>query len=208
MPDSHAGNLLRIDASVRGDASVSRRLGDDIVARLRADDPRLRVTRWELGRDTPHIDAAWVAASFTPEADRSPAQRALLAESDAAVSALRTADVVVLTTPIYNFSVPSTLRAWIDQVCRPGLTFRYGPAGPEGLLGDRPVYVALASGGVPLGSAADFASGYLRQVFGFIGIHDLRLVGAEGTARDPDAALARARERMAAWPAADAGRAA
>jgi FMN-dependent NADH-azoreductase len=199
MQDDNPTTLLRIDASVRRDDSLSRRLGDDIVSRLRHDAPDLRMTRWDTGSAIGHIDANWVDASFTSADRRSPAQQRRLARSDAAVAALNAADIVLITTPIYNFSVPSTLRAWIDQVCRPGLTFRYGPRGPEGLLRDRPVYLAVASGGVALGSDADFATGYLRQVLGFIGIRDVRLVGAEGTARDPHAALARARERLATW---------
>lgn len=191
--------LLRIDASVRDDDSLSRRLGDEIVSRLQRDEPDLRVDRWETDPGMRHIDAAWVDASFTAAADRRPEQRDLLAGSDAAVAALAAAQIIVITTPIYNFSVPSTLRAWIDQVCRPGLTFRYGPEGPQGLLHDRPAYLAVASGGVALGGEADFATGYLRQVLGFIGILDVRLVGAEGTARDPEGALAGARERLSDW---------
>lgn len=197
MQDTHPKTVLRIDASVRGDGSLSRRLGDEIMARLHREEPGLQVERRALAPG--HIDADWVDASFTPAAERSAAQRQTLAESDAAVEALSAAQIVVITTPIYNFSVPSTLRAWIDLVCRPGLTFRYGPGGPEGLLQDRPVYLAVASGGVALGSEADFATGYLRQVLGFIGIRDVRLVGAEGTARDADGALAAAHERLSDW---------
>ena len=104
-----------------------------------------------------------------------------------------------MTAPIYNFSIPSTLKAWIDLVCRAGLTFRYTEAGPQGLLSDRPVYLAMASGGVPFGSAADFASTYLRQVFHFIGIDDVRLVGAEGVARGSDAAVQTALAQLDAW---------
>jgi FMN-dependent NADH-azoreductase len=112
---------------------------------------------------------------------------------------LREADAVVLTAPIYNFSIPSTLKAWIDHVCRAGLTFHYTENGPQGLLEDRPAYLAMASGGVPFGSAADFASGYLKQVFRFIGIEDVRLIGAERVAVNAAEARHQALATLEKW---------
>lgn len=197
--------LLRIDSSARAADSVSRRIGDEVERRLASTHPALRVTRVDLAQGQAHIDADWVAANFTAAAQRNAAQRARLVESDRHVELLRDADAVLLTVPVYNFSVPSTLKAWIDQVCRAGLTFRYTPEGPQGLLRDRPVYLAMASGGVPFGSPADFASGYLRQVFAFLGIHDLRLVGAERVAAEADAAYAAALSALDQWLPADAG---
>ena len=192
-------NILRIDSSARGNASVSRQLGDELEARLLARHPGAGVTRLDLAGGVPHIDADWVAASFTPAETRDQAQAVRLAGSDAAIAALAAADAVVLTVPIYNFSIPSVLKAWIDHLCRAGVTFRYTADGPVGLLADRPVSLVMATGGVTLGSPADFASGYLRHVLGFIGLHDVRLVAAEGVARDPDAARDRALEQIEHW---------
>lgn len=192
-------NILRVDSSARGNASLSRRLGDEVEGRLLERHPDAGVTRLDLAEGVPHIDADWVAASYTPADTRDQAQAGRLAGSDAAIAALTAADAVVLTVPVYNFSIPSVLKAWIDHLCRAGVTFRYTPDGPVGLLPDRPVYLVMATGGVTLGSPADFASGYLRHVLGFIGLHDVRLVGAEGVARDPDAAHARALEQIEHW---------
>lgn len=192
-------NILRIDSSAGGVDSVSRRLGDEVVARLLAQHPDAQVTTIDLAGGMPHIDDRWVQANLTPADQRDAAQQARLTESDAAIATLRAADAVVVTAPIYNFSIPSVLKAWIDHVCRAGLTFRYTAEGPQGLLHDRPVYLAMASGGVPFGSAVDFASSYLRQVFRFIGIEDVRLVGAERVAADPVAARAGALDSLDQW---------
>jgi FMN-dependent NADH-azoreductase len=188
--------VLRIDSSARHDDSVSRELGDAVVRRLRQDHPGMTLSTLDLGEGMPHIDGDWVAANLTPAERRTDEQVARLRESDAAVEQLRQANAVVMTVPIYNFSVPSVLKAWIDHVCRAGLTFRYTGQGPQGLLQDRPVYLVMASGGVAFGSAADFASGYLQQVFRFLGIEDVRLIGAEGVARDPAGARAAARQAI------------
>lgn len=184
--------ILRIDSSARTRDSVSRALGDAVVQRLLATTPHVNVVQRELAKGLPSIDADWVAANFTDAEARTPEQASKLTLSDELIDELREADAIVVTAPIYNFSVPSVLKAWIDQVCRAGLTFRYTPQGPQGLLENRPVYLAMASGGVPFGSAVDFASGYLKQVFRFIGIDDVRLIGAERVASDEDAARAAA----------------
>jgi len=191
--------VLRIDSSARRNDSVSRALGDEVVRRLMRQNPGLIVNSIDLADGVEHIDGDWVGANFTAEGQRDAQQRERLSGSDVAVTALREADAVVLTAPIYNFSVPSTLKAWIDHVCRAGLTFRYTEDGPQGLLKDRPVYLALASGGVPFGSAADFASGYLTQVFRFIGIQDVRLIGAERVAVDAAEARHRALVTLEKW---------
>ena len=191
--------VLRIDSSANPGESVSRQLGDEVIRRITGQGGRVKVHTIDLARGMPHIDADWVEANFTPADRRSAVQQARLAASDAAVAALRAADVLVLTVPVYNFSVPSALKAWIDHVCRAGVTFRYTADGPKGLLDDRPVYLAMASGGVPFGSAVDFASGYLRQVLAFIGLNDVRLIGAAGVAADAQAARSAALEQLDHW---------
>ena len=147
----------------------------------------------------PLLDEDWVNANLTDPEQRSAAQHAQLAGSDKLVEELVDADAIVLTVPIYNFSVPAALKAWIDQICRARLTFRYTEQGPQGLLKDRPVYLVMASGGVPLGSPMDFASEYLKQVFAFIGIQDIRLVPAERTSAGAQQARERAIDAIAQW---------
>ena len=200
--------LLRIDSSARKADSISRAIGDEVYRRLKERHTDMRLAHLDLADGMAHIDADWVGANFTPVEARSAEQRERLAASDAAVTALKQADALLLTAPVYNFSVPSVLKAWIDHVCRAGLTFRYTENGPQGLLDDKPVYLVMASGGVPFGSPVDFASGYLRQVFRFLGIEDVRLIGAEGVAANPDAARESALETLEQWLPERAGRAA
>ena len=191
--------VLRIDSSARREGSVSRAIGDEVIRRLKNRHAEMDVVNLDLAAGMAHIDGDWVGANFTPEDARSAVQRERLATSDEAVAALKAADAIVLTVPAYNFSVPSVLKAWIDHVCRAGLTFRYTESGPQGLLADRPVYLVMASGGVPFGSPVDFASGYLQQVFRFIGIEDVRLIGAERVAADAEAARQTALTALDQW---------
>jgi FMN-dependent NADH-azoreductase len=110
---------------------------------------------------------------------RSAAQRAALAESDALVAELAAADLLVIGVPIYNFGVPAALKAWVDMVARARLTFRYTENGPEGLLRGKRAYLVVASGGTAVGSEIDFATGYLRHVLGFLGIEDVQIIAAD-----------------------------
>ena len=196
--DGNSFTILRIDGSARYEGSVSRQLADELVERLQIEQPSVRLLHRDLSTGLPQVSADWVAANFTPPKQRTPQQRAELAMSDMLIEELQTADEIVMAVPMYNFSVPASVKAWIDLVCRAGMTFRYGANGPEGLLADRPVYLVMATGGVPLGSEVDFASGYLRQVWSFLGITDLRLIAADGLNRNSQAALARAREQISA----------
>lgn len=186
--------ILRIDSSIKGPASVTRSLTDRITARL-AGASGAEVIRRDATA-IPLIDGTWIGAAYTPADSRSDAQKAALALSDALIAELKAADVLVIGAPIYNFGVTGPLKAWIDQICRVGETFAYTAEGPRGLVADKRVIVAYASGGVPLGSAVDLASGYIRQVLGFIGIRDVTFIAAEGVAADEPAALARAAEQI------------
>jgi len=190
--------LLRIDASARHDDSVTRKLGDEFERRWLAAHGAAQVQRRDLSQPLPQLDAAWVAANLTDPAERDAAQRAVLALSDRLIAELQQADAVLVTVPLYNFAVPAAMKAWIDLVCRARETFAYTEQGPKGLLKDRPVTIVFASGGVPVGSAVDFASGYLKHIFGFIGLQDVRLVAAGRMNVDPDGALAEARRQLAA----------
>lgn len=186
-------HILRVDASMRHDGSVSRRLGDKLIAALRRrSGPGTLVSRDLADGEVGFIGEAWIGANFTPADRRDGAQKAELALSDALVAELQAADTLVLTLPIYNFGVPAALKAWIDQVARAGLTFRYTADGPVGLLAGKTAYVVVASGGTEVDGPIDFATGYLRHVLSFIGIRDVTVIAADALMKDADAALAKA----------------
>lgn len=189
--------LLRIDASARTEGSVSRGLADDIAQRL---DPAQTLTR-DLSGGLPQIDADWIAANFTPEEDRSADQRATLALSDELVAELKQADTLLIAVPIYNFGVPSALKAWVDMVARARLTFRYTEAGPEGLLTGKRAILVMASGGTEVDGAIDFATPWLRHVLGFMGITDVQVVRSDRQMVDPDASAQRAAQDIEALAA-------
>jgi FMN-dependent NADH-azoreductase len=180
--------VLRIDASARRDGSESRALTQRIIDRL---EPQSIIQR-DLAVAIPTIDADWLAANWTPADERSDEQRAALALSDSLIEEIKSADTLVIGTPIYNFGIPANLKAWIDQIARAGITFRYTEAGPEGLLTGKRAIIAIASGGTQVGSDVDFASGYLRHVLGFIGITNVQVVAADQLMIDADASHAKA----------------
>jgi FMN-dependent NADH-azoreductase len=194
-------HILRIDASARRSGSVSRDLADRIIERI---GPDATVTTRDLAQGIPLIDEAWVGANFTPEADRTDAQRDILALSDTLVAELKAADTIVIGLPIYNFGVPAALKAWVDQVARAGVTFKYSEYGPKGLLEGKRAIVAVASGGTEAGSDIDFATGYIRHVLRFIGITDVDFVTADRLMVDADGTMAKALEQVDALPAAAA----
>ena len=191
--------VLVIHSSPRGPISDSRKLGEHIVERLRARGGVTDVTVRDLAADpVAHVDAAVVSAAFTPEEARSAADAAALRLSDELVEELLAADVLVISVPIYNFNIPSVLKAWIDQIVRPGRTFLYHPHGPEGLVVGKRAYVATTRGGSYQGTplqAWDHQEPHLRTILGFIGITDLTFVHAEGTVSDPDT-VSRAKARV------------
>ncbi|MBJ6372169.1 FMN-dependent NADH-azoreductase [Sedimentitalea arenosa] len=189
--------LLHIDSSARGTGSTSRQLSDRIVTQLAP----AQVIRRDLADPLPQITEPWIGANFTPAADRDAAQRDLLALSDTLVDELRAADTIVIGTPIYNFTIPASLKAWIDLVCRVGLTFEYTPEGPRGLLAGKRVILAVASGGTQVGSEIDFATGYLRHVLGFIGLDEVQIIAADRLVQDMDAALVAANAQIDALAA-------
>ena len=176
--------VLRVDASARVEGSVSRELADRLIAGLAARAGEVAVTRRDVAQGLPFVDADWVAANLTDPEARDAAQRQALAGSDALVAEATSADVWVIATPIYNFGVPASLKAWVDQVARARLTFRYTAQGPEGLLAGKKVYLVVASGGTEVGSAIDFATPWLKFVLGFLGVQDVEVIAADrGMAR-------------------------
>ena len=167
--------LLHIDSSPRPEGSVTRTIGAEIVAHLKAD----RVIYRDLVTALPAIDEAWIGASFTPEDARSEEQTQTLALSEELLAEIEAADVLVIGAPMYNFSVSLNLKSWIDQISRAGRAFRYTETGPEGLLTGKRAIVVAATGGTPAGSDYDFGSRYLTQVLNFVGITDVTVVPAD-----------------------------
>ncbi len=197
MTDQRTLNILEISASARQDGSISRRLSADLLSALEQRHGDVRITRRDLSKGLPFVDEDWVSANFTPEEERTASQREVLAHSDDLVAELRAADIVVIAAPIYNFSIPAVLKAWIDMIARARLTFRYTESGVEGLLKDKQAYVIAPSGGVSVGSGADFATPYLRHALAFVGIDDVEVIGAAGADRGNSEALDEARARIA-----------
>jgi FMN-dependent NADH-azoreductase len=173
-------NILHVTASIRSDESVSRKLGNRLVERLR-DRTGANVTLRDLGNnDLPLIDTDRFAANLTPVAERGEQARQLAAIGDDLIAELQAADTLVLSLPVYNFTMPSTLKAWADLVARAGTTFRYTESGPEGLVTGKKAYALIASGGTPIGSEIDFLTPWLRHFLKFIGITDLEIIAADG----------------------------
>ncbi len=172
-------NVLHISASIRGEESVSRQLGNLVLDNLKAGGAT--VTERDLSaNDIPFVDAARFEANLTPAADRTPEQAELAAIADTLIAELQAADAIVFSVPVYNFGVPAVVKAWADLVARAGTTFHYTANGPEGLLTGKKAYIAVASGGTPIGSDFDFMSSWLKFFLGFLGITDVELVAADG----------------------------
>ena len=168
--------LLHIDSSILGQNSASRELSAAIVARWQAATPGLHVTYRDLdAAPLPHLRSGSLAAT-------DPAETAAAAQ---ALQEFLDADVVVIGAPMYNFGIPSTLKAWIDRLAVAGKTFRYTDQGAQGLAGGKRVIVASARGGLHQGAPSDFQEPYLRFLFGFFGIDDIEFVRAEGLAISP-----------------------
>ncbi|MBY8337349.1 NAD(P)H-dependent oxidoreductase [Alteriqipengyuania sp. NZ-12B] len=173
-------NILHVTASIRSGESVSRKLGSKLVEKIAQGTDATIVTRDLAANDLPLIDADRFAANLTPPAERDEKQQALADVADALIAELQAADTLVLSLPVYNFTMPSTLKAWADLVARAGTTFRYTESGPEGLLTGKKAYVVIASGGTPIGSEIDFLTPWLRHFLGFLGIRDVEIIAADG----------------------------
>lgn len=184
--------ILRLDASANPAVSTSRKLGDRLIERLQQARGDIELRRRDLNQDLSFIDDSWIEANLAAADARSSTQQQTLALSDSLLEELIWAEHIVLTTPMYNFGVPAALKAWIDLVCRAGITFRYTESGPEGLLEGKSADIVITTGGVPLGSPVDFVSGYLRQVMSFVGIDEVEVFGADRMNVDAEASLAAA----------------
>ncbi|MBN45023.1 MULTISPECIES: FMN-dependent NADH-azoreductase [unclassified Methylophaga] len=178
-------NVLHINASSRYDGSLTRAVSTQLTEIL-AGQNEVTLQQRDVASGLTFIDENWINANFTDPADRNAAQKEVLRFSDQLINEVKTADVLVLAVPIYNFGIPAALKAWIDLVARARETFRYTEQGPIGLLENKKVYLVMASGGVPLESDVDFASNYLKFFMQFIGISDVTLVNANHYFEQPD----------------------
>ncbi len=193
--------LLHIDSSILGDASASRQLTREVVETLQAADSDLELTYRDLSKDvTAHLSGATFAAKGTPAEKRNLSQKLEVELNEAILNEFMAADVIVLGAPMYNFTVPTQLKAWIDQISVAGVTFRYTEKGPEGLAKGKRVVIVSTSGGKHAGTPTGVAhEDYLKLVFGFLGITDIEVVRADGLAYSPevkDASFAAARARI------------
>jgi len=176
--------LLEIRSSIYSDQGQSSQLADRFVAQWRVANPISRVIVRDLAQaPVPHIDADRFGAFIAKPEQRTPRQQTLVRYSDALIAELRSADVVVLAVPMYNFGIPSTLKAYFDHVARVGVTFQYTDKGPVGLLTGKQALVFAARGGRYSGTPLDSQTPYLRQFLGFLGISDVEFVYAEGLSR-------------------------
>ncbi|AIR87765.1 FMN-dependent NADH-azoreductase [Pseudomonas cremoricolorata] len=194
--------VLIIESSARQQDSVSRQLTREFVEQWQASHPDDQITLRDLAvNPVPHLDADLLGGWMKPEAQRSTAEAQALERSNLLTDELLAADVLVLAAPMYNFTIPSTLKAWLDHVLRAGITFKYTPTGPQGLLTGKRAIVLTARGGIHAGAVSDHQEPYLRQAMAFIGIHEVDFIHAEGLNMSGDfhdQGIAHAKARIAA----------
>lgn len=189
--------LLQINASINHDSGQSSQLAKQFVEafQVRHPEANIVVRNVAAGDSVPHLNAERFGAFITQSENRSAAQHAVVAYSDSLIDELRRADVIVLGLPMYNFGVPSQLKAYFDHVARAGVTFKYTEKGPLGLLTGKKVYVFAARGGLYAGTPMDTQTNYVRDFLRFLGITDVEFVYAEGlaiSAQSKEAGLAKA----------------
>jgi FMN-dependent NADH-azoreductase len=181
-------NILQINSSARSTGSESTRIADAIVARLEAANPGSKVVRRDLASNPhPPIDEVTLGALFTPADQRTPGQAARVALDDALIAEAQAADAIVIGAPMYNFGITVQLKSWFDAIARAGVTFRYTAEGPEGLLKNKKVFVALSRGGVHKDGASDSQVPHLKTFLGFLGLTDVTFVYSEGHGMGPEA---------------------
>ena len=193
--------MLRLSTSLYSVNGQSSRLADEFIRHWRARNPGASVIQRDLSADPiPHLTAERFQAFMNKPEQRTAGERAIVAESDALIQELQRADVIVLGLPMYNFGVPSTLKAYFDHVARAGVTFRYTERGSVGLLTGKKVYVLATRGGIYAGTPADTETAYVRQFLAFLGIEDVEFIYAEGLAindASKESGIAHARQAIA-----------
>lgn len=175
-------HILALYSSINPEQSQSARLADQYLAEV-ASHEEVSVTRRDLSDGSvPHLDSEEFSAWNTEASERTDKQSELAALSDTLIAELEAADVIVLTAPMYNFGIPSSLKAWIDRIARAGRTFKYTENGPEGLLKNKQVIIISSRGGKYAGTPMDTQTDYLRDVMKFVGLDDVTFIYAEGLA--------------------------
>ena len=175
-----AQSVLHVASSALFEGSVSRAVAQEILTRL---DAGSVVTRDLAKGPLPFVDQTWVGGNFTPAEQRSDDHVKALTLSETLIGEVEAADTLVIGVPTYNFNIPASLKAWVDQITRARRTFHYGESGPVGHLTGKTAILAYASGGTPAGSAMDYGTPYLKMILGFVGITDVRIVDATGWAK-------------------------
>jgi FMN-dependent NADH-azoreductase len=179
--------LLHIDSSILGQSSASRELSSAWVKEWRTQNPNAEVRYLDLAeKPLTHLSGEALAARALPVEQRNLAQQREVERSDRALDDFLAADVVVIGAPMYNFSIPSQLKAWIDRIAVAGKTFRYTANGPEGLVKGKKIVVASSRGGIHGNKPTDHQENYLRTVFEFLGVTDIEFIRAEGLAYGPE----------------------
>lgn len=174
-------HVLIIESSARQQDSVSRQLTRDFIQQWQAAHPGGQINVRDVAANPlPHLDADLLGGWMKPAEQRSMPEQEAFERSNQLTDELLAADVLVMAAPMYNFTIPSTLKAWLDHVLRAGITFKYTPTGPQGLLQGKRAIVLTARGGIHAGAGSDHQEPYLRQAMAFIGIHDVDFIHAEG----------------------------
>jgi FMN-dependent NADH-azoreductase len=187
--------ILRIDSSMRQEGSVSRLLTDETIAKLHANVPGAEILLRDLKSGVGHVSSAWREASLEAPGSRSCEDRAILAQSDALKAEVECADIIVFAVPIYNFSIPAALKAWVDMVCRSNVD------GATALSRSKPTsrkqaIVLLTSNHTLAGADDEFATGFLKHILAFLGCSEINMVDATGLADDRTGVLTAAREKI------------
>jgi FMN-dependent NADH-azoreductase len=181
-------NILIVNSSISGEQGQSNQLIENFLQALTSE---AIVTRLDLNQQQlPHLAMSEIAAWMTPATDRSAEQAELAALSDLSIAQVQAADVILVGVPMYNFGVPSQLKAWFDRIARAGITFKYTETGPVGLLADKPVVFFATRGGIYKDLPHDSQTPFLKAFFNFIGLKNLHFVYAEGLSMGPDSAQA------------------
>lgn len=193
--------LLQINASLFSHQGQSSQLADQFVSAWRAKNTDGKVISRDLAsQPVPHLDAERFLSFLAKAEESSPAQKEVVAFSDSLIEELKQADTLVIGLPMYNFGIPSTLKAYFDHIARAGVTFRYTANGPEGLIKGKKAYIFAARGGLYAGTPKDSQTPYVRDFLGFIGISDVEFVYAEGLNMGDEAktaALSQAKIKLA-----------
>ena len=171
--------ILRIDSSAKTETAQSRLLTDRIINGLQTNEKSTEITVRDLNEHLPQVDSAWIDANNTQAENLTDKQKKTLSLSDKLIAEIEAADTLIIGVALYNFSIPASLKLWIDLICRARKTFKYSDKGPEGLMTCKKAIICFASGGTSFGSDIDFASGYIRHILGFIGIKDVTFIKAD-----------------------------